>query len=352
MPITRDFGANGQFTLTDWTSDLVRLPNDWGTINNLGIFSNEAVTQHTVSFDEMIQDGALLVDTVRGQRNTQGKNFTRKIHTFAVPHFTYDDTIYPKELQGNRAYGSVTEAENFQAVLERKMIRARRNHARTLEKARAVAITEGTVYSPNGTVTQDWYQEFTGTSRPAPIDFLFGTSTTDMVEKGELARQKIIIDSGSVSMTGVIALCNTTFFSKLISHATIRTAYQFYNSTQEPLRMRLAASNSGTAAQQARTFFHGGITYIEMLDSYEDSNNVLQPLIPAGEAYFLPTGTEYFKTYFGPAERFDLVNTLGEQAYMFEYMAPNGSCYNLETESNHVSALLKPLLVVRAYSSN
>ena len=51
------------------------------------------------------------------------------------------------------------EQEQLAAVRTRKMERIAQAHAWTLEKARAQAITAGTVYAPSGTVTQDWNAE-------------------------------------------------------------------------------------------------------------------------------------------------------------------------------------------------
>lgn len=341
--ITRDFGTNGQFSVADWTQEMNVIPNQWGTIGTLGIFSEEGVAEHVVQFEEIIKDGALIVDRVRGERSNVGRDAQRKIHAFSVPHFPMEDAIYPQDIQGKRAYGKVSEAETFDLVRARKMERIRQNHAWTLEFARAQALTQGTVYAPNGTVTQDWYVEFTGAARPAGVDFVFGTSTTEVLAKVESVLAQIQDSSGAVSFSGVVALCSPTFFAKLISHASVKQAYQYYSSTQEIMR-----TGGRTAANQMhREFFYGSVRFIEMRDQYAG-----QALIPAGDAYFVPTGTDYFKTYFSPANRFGLVNTLGEQVYMFEQVAPNGTAYTLETESNHISALLKPLMVVRAFSSN
>lgn len=341
--IIRDFG-NG-FNVSDWTQEVNTIPNQWGLIGQLGIFQEEAVAEHTVVFEEIIKDGALIVDRVRGERSTVGRDASRKLHTFAVPHFPYDDAIYPQDIQGKRAYGSASEAETLDAVRARKLARIRQNHAWTLEVARAQAITAGTVYSPSGTVTQDWYQEMTGAARPAAVDFLLGTTTTEIASVIEVVLAKIQDNSGSVNYTGVVALCGTTFFQKLVTHANIKQAYQYYTSTQEPMRRRLSAD--GTAVGMRRTFEFMGVTFIEMRDNYAG-----QTLIPVSDAYFLPTGTEFFKTYFSPANRFGLVNTLGEQVYVFENMAPNGTAYTIETETNFVNAMLKPLLVVKATTSN
>lgn len=342
--IVRDFGSNGQFSVADWTQELNVIPNQWGTIASLGIFSEQGVTEHVVQFEEIIKDGAILVDRVRGDRSNVGREASRKIHSFNVPHFPAEDAIYPQDIQGKRAYGSASEAETLDLVRARKMERIRQNHAWTLEAARAQAIVLGTVYAPSGTVSQDWYQEFTGAARPAAIDFLFGTTTTEILGKIEQGISAIQDNSGSVSITGVVALCGPVFFAKLISHATVKQAFQYFSSTQDPLRSRSAAGGLATAMH--REFYYGGVRFLEMRDQYNGT-----ALIPTADAYFIPTGTEFFRTYFSPANKFGLVNTMGEQVYMFETMAPNGSAYTLETESNHVSAILKPLLIVRATSS-
>lgn len=341
--IVRDFG-NG-FTVCDWTQEVNTVPNQWGLIGQLGIFSEEAVAEHVVVFEEIIKDGALIVDRVRGDRSNLNRDAQRKMHSFTIPHFPLEDAIYPQDIQGKRAYGSASEAETLDLVRARKLARIRQNHAWTLEFARAQAITKGTVYAPNGTVSQDWYQEMTGAARPAAVDFLLGDDTTDIGGKIEQVLAAIQDNSGSVSYTGVVALCGTTFFQKLITHSSIKLAYQYYTSTQEPLRRRL--SSDGSAVGMRRTFEHMGVTFIEMRDNY-----VGQRLVAATECYFVPTGTEFFKTYFSPANRFGLVNTLGEQVYVFETMAPNGTAYTIETESNFINALLKPLIVVAAVTSN
>lgn len=343
--IVRSFGSN--YEVQDWTKELNVIPNQWGTINELGIFTNESVAEHVVVFEEVIRDGELIVDRVRGERASVGRDIQRKLHSFPVPHFPYDDAIYPQDIQGKRAYGSESAVETFDAVRARKMERIRQNHAWTLEFARAQAITQGTAYAPSGTVTRDWYTEFTGAARPNAVDFTFGTANADLLAKIEVILAAMQDSYGSLSYSGVVALCSTQFFSKLISHASVKAAYQFYVATagQDPMRGRMAAGGSATVLR--REFFYCGVRFVEMRDNYNG-----RKLIPDGEAYFVPTGTDYFRTYFSPANRFGLVNTLGEESYYFETAAPNGTAYNIETESNHISVLLKPLLVIKAVSSN
>lgn len=339
--ITRDF--SNAFQVVDYTKEVNTVPNTWGTIGQLGIFQEEPVAEQTVTFQETISDFGIIVDRVRGDRANQNKDYTRKLHSFAVPHFPLDDQILPKDIQGKSAYSSLTEAEQLDAVRLRKMERIRNSHAVTLEKARAQLLTTGTVYAPNGTVSQNWFTEF-GVSQTS-VDFVLGTPTTDITAKIEQAVAAIQDNAGMVSFTGIVALCSPQWFAKLIGHAKIVNAYQYYTSTQEPLRNRLAAGGSVTAMH--REFFYMGVRFIEMRDSFAGTQ-----LIPSGEAVFVPTGTEYFKTFFAPAEKFGLVNTLGEQVYYFEQPALNGTAIQIETESNFVNACMKPALIIKATTSN
>src|SRR5205814_10645896 len=131
----------------------------------------------------------------------------------------------------------------------------RQNHAWTLEFARAQAITQGTAYSPSGTVSYDWYSTFTGNARPAAVDFVLGTAATEVLAKIETVIAAMQDSYGSVSYNGIVALCSSQFFSKLISHPTVKSAYQFYVATagQDPLRGRMAAG--GSAVPIRREFF-------------------------------------------------------------------------------------------------
>lgn len=341
MAIIRDFG--NPFQVTDYTKEVNIIPNTWGTIGQLGIFQSEPVAEHTVTFQEVSSDFGLILDRVRGDRSNVSKDGSRKIHAFAVPHFPLQDEILPQDLQGKSSYSNLSEAETLDAVRMRKMERIRKSHAATMEKARAQLLTAGTVYAPNGTVALNWFNEMGVTQ--TTIDFVFGTGTTDILAKIEAGIAAIQDNAGLVEgITGIVALCHPIWFAKLISHAKVTNAYQYYASTQEPLRQRLAAGGSATAMH--REFFYGGVRFIEMRDSFAGT-----PLIPSGKAVMIPTGTDLFKTYFSPASRFSLVNTLGEEVYFFEHANANGTAIEIETESNFANACLKPALIIELTSS-
>ena len=59
-----------------------------------------------------------------------------------------------------------------------------------------------------------------------------------------------------------------------------------------------------------------------------------------------------FVTYFGPGNKFDLVNTLGEEAYLWTFRDPKGGKIEIESESNFINVVRRPQAVVRVNSSN
>jgi len=335
------------FDVVDLTSAVRNMPIQWGTFNQLGIFSEEGVASDTVMFEETTMDGALIVDRVRGEKNLVSKDPTRKLHTFAVPHFPLDDHISPKDLQNKSAYDNFNEVEQLDAVRMRKLDRMRQNHDWTLNKARAQALFSGTAYAPNGTIVQDWNAEF-GVTRTA-VDFLFGTSSGQVLAAIEQVIQAVQDGMGGNGVfDGIIAPVDTAFFNALIKHPSVVQAYQYQQNVQaglDPIRGRLAAG--GSPLPRGREFYYGGITFREVRDSYNGTK-----IVTAAEGVAVPQGSDMFKTYFSPAERFGLVNTQGEKMYAFEQAAPNGTKIDIETESNHISALLRPQAVVRLYSSN
>lgn len=323
------------FEMVDYTEALVSIPNQWGLVNELGIFRNESIAQHSITIEKIDSTLGLITDQVRGARNLVNKDDTRQLLSFAVPHFPLDDYISPNDVQGKRAYGQADAAETETAVMARKMERIRQNHAVTMEAARCFAITNGAIYAPNGTVVGNYYTSFGVTRKD--VNFALNVGTTDVLAKGEevVAHIQDNILSGE-AVSSVTALCSPEFFSALIAQAGVKEAYKYYSSTQEPLRARLGSG-------LYRRFVHGGVEYIEYRGSYNGTK-----LIPAGEAYFMPMGTsDMFITYFSPANKFSHVNTLGEEAYAFVYRDPKDEAIEIQTEHNAIHLIRRPQAIVR-----
>jgi hypothetical protein len=342
MPITRSYTSN--FDVVDYTQELQIVPNSWTLLNDAGLFSEEFLTTHTVTFEEQNQTLALIGDQHRGAKPQANKDDVRKIRSYPIAHFPIVDQILPTDIQGKRAYGSQNQAETEAAVIARKMERIRRNIDITLEVGRFSTLTTGNLYAPNGSISGNLFSDFGITQ--TSVDFVLGTATTDVMAKTEsvIAAMQDNANTGDV-ITGVIAYCSPEWFSKFIAHAKIQTAYQYYTATEgQQIQRNRAGGNNGLY----REFSYGGIRFIEV-------RTVLagQRLIPAGEVVFVPVGTtDTFVSYFGPANRLDFVNTVAERAYLWMYRDPKGTHIDLDGEFDVTHVIRRPQLVIRGTTSN
>ena len=335
--IIRKFGSS--FEVADYTGEVLMIPNQWGLLNQSGLFMDEGVSEYSVQFEQTTKDGALIVDKVRGERASAGKDSTSKLFSWAVPHFPYDDAIFPQDIKGKRAYGSADQEETLAAVRARKLARIVQNHAWTLEYARFQLLTAGTVYAPNGTVSMNYFTEM-GVSQTV-VNFDLATSTTDVISKVEAVISSIQDNASGENVQSVIGYCSPGFFAALISHANVKAAYTYYASTQDPLRSRLGGNTA-----MYRTFDYAGIQFVEVRGNY--AGNLF---IPAKDAVFVPVGTSSFLTFTAPANKFDLLGTVGERVYAFEYPSERGDKIVIESEANFLNACTRPALIVRGYTA-
>lgn len=341
MAITRSY--TNAFEVVDMTMELQLIPNSWTLLNDSNLFSEEFLSTNTVTFEEQSQTLGLIGDQYRGAKPQANKDDNRKIRTYPVGHWPIVDAVKPEDIQGKRAYGSNDMAETEAAVIARKMERIRRNMDITLEVGRFSTLTSLNIYAPNGTIAGNFATDFGITQKS--VDFLFGSATTDVVAKVEevIAHMQDNANTGDV-ITGVIAYCSPEFFAKLISHAKVQTAYQYFTATEGQLIQRNRAGGSNGLY---RSFQYGGILFQEV-------RTVLagQRLIPVGEVVFVPTGTsDTFVSYFGPMNRMDFVNTVAERAYLMSYRDPKGMGIDLDGEFNVTHVIRRPNLVVKGLSS-
>lgn len=342
MPITRSYASN--FDVIDYTQELQIIPNSWTLLNDVGLFSEEFLTTHTVTFEEQNKSLALIGDQHRGAKPQANKDDVRKIRSYPIAHFPIVDEILPADIQGKRAYGSQDQAETEAAVIARKMDRIRRNIDITLEVGRFSTLTTGNLYAPNGTISGNLFSDFGITQ--TSVDFTLGTATTDVMSKVEtvIASMQDNANTGDI-ISGVVAYCSPEWFAKFIAHAKIQTAYQYYTATEgQQIQRNRAGNNMGLY----REFTYGGIRFVEV-------RTVLagQRLIPAGEVVFVPLGTtDTFVSYFGPANRLDFVNTVAERAYLWMYRDPKGTHIDLDGEFDVTHVIRRPQLVIKGTTSN
>lgn len=336
MPQTRSLTS--AYDIVDYSQELNLIANTYGLVNELGIFSEQSVTQNVVQLESRANTIGLVADQHRGFRNQVSKDDNRKAYAFTLSHHPQDDYLTARELVGVRAYGKTDQAETEAAATARKLQRIALSHNQTLEVARVHTLVTGTQFAPNGTVSENFFTTFGITQKV--INFgLAGTGVTLVRDKSREAVDHIQENILSGEMpTGHIALCSPQFFDALVSQAGVSTAWL---ATATMAQYNQNGFRSGNYDQI--TF--GGIRYIRYLGFRPDGTQ----MIPSGEAYIIPTGTtDTFLSLFGPAERFDTINTLGERQYVWSQRSEDNTSIKFWSEMNMLNLVRRPQCIVKA----
>lgn len=338
---TRSFTNN--FEVVDSTRELAILPQTWTLLGDSGLFRDEFLSQNTVTFQEINGSITIVNDQVRGSKPQTTSNGKRKLHSYSLTHHPLMDALYPDDIAGKSAYSDLNAADTEAAALLRKMTKIRKSFDVTKEVARFKTLVTGQAWAPNGTIVADFYTDF-GITRNS-VDFVFGTAGTDIVAKCEsiIAGFQDSASDGTI-INSVTAYCSPAWFAKLIAHAKVTQAYQYYSATEGQSILRNRAGGMGLY----RRFSFAGINFVEVRTVLAGTT-----LIPTGEAYFVAeTDDESFTTFYGPANRFGLVNTIAMPQYMWQFRDPRGTEITIESEMNMLNALKKPNFVAKGTTSN
>ena len=350
MPEVLDVFNSDAFAAATLTASVNMVPNRYGRINQLGLFTPEPIGTTSVIIE--IQNGVLnlLPTRQRGGTPSLGTPTAGKLKSFVVPHIPHDDSVLATDVQNRMAAAGAAALDSVIGMVNRKLITMRNKHAITLENLRAGAL-RGIITDYDGTVLVNLFTEFGVTQKE--VDFTFATATADLGAVCRSISGHIEDNLAGDTMTSVYALCSPEFFASFISHKSVKDAYAFFDTSQNPARDDVR-----------RGFTFQGVTFEEYRGSAtklnEDKTTTVQRFVPANEARFFPLGTtDTFTNYYAPPDFVDLVNqapTL-DTADAEVFVAPLermkfGKGMDIHTESNPLPMVKRPALLVRGYSSN
>ncbi|ACL60599.1 major capsid protein [Methylobacterium nodulans] len=342
---------NAPFSAVALTASVNVVPNAYGRLNELDLFSDEYVPTTAVMLN--IDRGVLnlLPMGSRGGPASLGRPGTQRLEAFVIPHIPHDDAVLALDVQNRLAWvprgDTAGELAAGQDLIESKLITMRRKHAITLEYLRVGAI-KGAILDYDGTVYMDLFARFGVT--PKSVDFTFGTASADLGSKCREISGYIEDNLMGDTMSGVMALCSPAFFDRLVTHASVKEAYKYFVATQNPLRNDLR-----------KGFIFQNITFEEYRGSAtklnEDKSTSVQRFIPDGDARFFPLGTtDTFTNYWAPPDFWAQTNTAPNPADRV-FVAPLepmefGKGMKIHTESNPLPLCKRPSVLVRGFSSN
>jgi hypothetical protein len=333
--IINPFDENG-FDLATMTSAINLIPNTYGRVRQLGIFTPEPITTRTVIIDEYNGVLTLLKSQPLGAPPPRAKHGKAKTRSFIIPHIPYEDQIKPDDIQGVRQWGT-GQAATLERVMLTRLTAMRASHAIT-EEHLLMGGVKGVILDADGSTIYNLFTEF-GVSQEV-VNFALTTDSTNVAGKcREVIR--IIEDNlmGDV-MTGVRCLCDDTFFDSLIGHPEVE---KFWLNHVSALQL------AGVGTDPRKGFNFGGITFEEYRATATDpTTGSARAFIAAGEAHFFPVGTQNtFKVHYAPANLMETVNTPGMPMYARQTMDQKGRWIDIYTESNPLPLCRRPKLLVK-----
>lgn len=268
----------------------------------LGIFEAEPVNGLNVFIDR--RDGvlSLIESQPDGAPPHILEHDTRDAVSFRIRQLAKRFTIYAREVEQARAFGTTSELEAVMQLYNRRLMKVRQDMELTHEHHRLGALQGKVLDADGSTVLYDFFTEF-GEPEAAAINFQLSTATTDVMKKcTEVTRGMERSARGSfTTSTSVHALAGDTFYDNLNSHPFVRDTY-----------LNQAAASAQRENKSFRSFQFGGITW----HNYRGTDDGSTVAIAATEAKFFPVGaTDMFKHIMAPIGTVDFVNTPGQSTY-------------------------------------
>lgn len=294
------------------------------------LFEEEGITTTSVMIERDGDSLALVPSRERGAPGNVTTGSKRDMIPFSTIHLPTVGAIKADEVQGVRAFGSETEAETVENIVNKRIWKMRSRLEATLRYHRVGAVT-GKIYDADGTsVLLDLYNRF-GISQQT-VNFALGTATTDLQQKIRDAKRKSEdVIGGSGIITGWLGICGRGFYDAYVGHENVKKAFDRWND-----------------GQFLRDDLRKGFTFGEVVwkEFYGKVGNI--QFIGTDDAYLIPIGvSELFVTRFAPADYMETVNTLGLPFYAKQEIMRMNKGVELEAQTNPLNICTKPRAVIK-----
>ncbi|MCP3970521.1 MAG: major capsid protein [Rhodobacteraceae bacterium] len=342
-----DIFTNSAFNTRELSVAVNIVPNQWGDIGQLGLFTPRPLRQTAFSVEMKNGVITLITSSQRGTPLPGNRRAKRSLKSFNTSRFGLSSQITADDIDGIRAFGQESELKQVLGEVADRQEETRGSIDITREFLRAGAL-QGVVRDADGTVLLDLFSEFGVTQRE--VDFTLGSATGFDAGCAAVTRHIKTELKGDV-MRGVGALVTPTAWDKLMSNAEFKEAYKFFENTngQNPLREDIG---------WGRMFAHKGIAWMEYLASgdvpQEDGSVVSTDFIPDGDMRFFPLGTR--NTFFDHNAPADYMSTVGQPGTPFySTVIPDPSkeprFVDVEVQMNTMEMCIRPAVLVRGHSS-
>lgn len=334
MP-TLDIFNDDAFSVRSLTKAINETPYQPMLLGELGLFSEEGITTTSLQIEARGSTLTLIPSAARGAPGRSESNDKSRLIPINTVHLPQRGSVVADEVQNVRAFGTESDTETVQNLVNRKLGKMRRNIDVTIEWQRIGAI-KGQVLDADGTtVLLDLATTF-GVALQTHVMAL-NVDATKVKTKIVEAMRKSETALGGLMHRGYIALCGTAFFDSLVSHPAVEKAYDRWLDGAF-LRTIQRSQESGSPG-----FEHCGVAWHEYKGQVSG-----QTFVGADDAYLIPVGVpDLFVTHYAPADYMEAVNTVGLPYYAKQEMMRMNKGVELEAQSNPISICTRPNVIVK-----
>lgn len=340
MGLTLDIFNSNAFSMREMTDAINIIPNKYGLVNSLGIFSDKGVAVRDIWVEEKNGVLNLLATQVPGTPAPANKTGKRTGRSFRIPHIPLAEDVLAGEVMGVRAFGTDATLQTVSGRLAEKLAEVRAKHELTREWMMVAAI-KGILVDGANTTQYNYFTEFGITQ--GTTDFVLGTAGTDISGKCMAVKRAIEQNLKGETMNGIMVLCGDTWYDRFVSHANVKDAFRYY-----------VVNGQNLAGDYRKGFTFAGLTFVNYTGTVTLADGTTTAtMIPTSEAYAFPTGTQNtFKVYNAPAEFIETVNTLGLPYYAKQKIMDFDRGVNVHTEMNPLPICLRPGVLNKLTTSN
>jgi hypothetical protein len=265
-------------------------------------------TTKNIMIETRLNAPALVQTSDRGSPPAEGRTDekTRDVRPFTIPRLAKSKRLMAATIAGIRAFGSVTEVQSMEMMVQRLQYLMQNDIALTWENMMLGAV-QGITTDADGTTIYDWTASTAfNQSIPNEVTWTMSNTTDDGSTAGacQTAIRSILRALKGLGGNGVRiqAICSDSFFDKLTSSKEVRATYLNWQAAQ-------ALREQPTAW---RDVMYGGILF----SNYRGTDDNSTVAIADKKCKIFPVGAGIFQMCYAPAdERFDFVDTPGQEAY-------------------------------------
>lgn len=328
-----DIFNDDAFSLSQLTKSMNDLPHVPGRIGRLGLFSEEGISTTSVSIEKEGLTLALVPSAQRGSPGRPVTNEKRNMRSFNIVHLPQSGAVNADEVQNLRAFGSETDVQTVQRVVDKKLTKMKRDLDVTMEWQRMGAVKGQVLDADGSTVLLDMFTAFEVSQQTMAFDL--DSDTTKVKQKCVDLFRKTEDQLGGIGFTGVRNFCSPEFFDALVAHPAVTKAYDLWQNGEFYRTLQRDGRDTG------RGFYFGDMWWEEYGSRVGSTR-----FIAAGDAYSVPEGVpDLFVTHFGPADYVETVNTLGLPYYAKQWLPQPGKRVELESQSNPLHLCTRPTAI-------